>query len=57
MSKKVELTGKIFGRLTVVRDAGRDKRGNVIWECQCSCKNKTIKNVASRHLQDGGTLS
>ena len=57
MSKKVELTGKIFGRLTVIRDAGRDKRGNVIWECQCSCENKTIKNVASRHLQDGGTLS
>ena len=27
MSKKVDLTGKTFGRLTVIKDAGRDKIG------------------------------
>ena len=43
MSKKVELTGKVFGRLTVIRDVGRDKRSNVIWvqlqleEKGCTC--------------------
>lgn len=49
-----DLTGQIFGRLTVLGDAGR-RRGNVLWRCQCSCGNIVV--VVSYHLQNGHTQS
>lgn len=33
----IDFTGKRFGRLTVVRFAGRGKRKLLIWECLCDC--------------------
>lgn len=33
-----DLRGLKFGRLKVIRDVGR-RRGNVLWECKCSCGN------------------
>ncbi|WP_019156822.1 HNH endonuclease [Robertmurraya massiliosenegalensis] len=41
-SKRIDLTGKKFGELTVIKLS--DKRGNnntLLWECKCSCS-KTI---------------
>lgn len=36
------LVGEVFGRLTVVADAGvRDKSGAIKWLCLCSCGNTT----------------
>lgn len=32
-----DLTGQKFGRLTVIKDVGRDKWGSVRWECVCEC--------------------
>ncbi len=37
--KYTDLTGMRFGRLVVVKDAGRDKFGNSKWECLCDCGN------------------
>ena len=39
MSAKKDLTGQPFGRLIVIREAGRDKHGNVLWLCRCLGKN------------------
>lgn len=37
-----DLTGKKFGYLTVICDVGRNKSGNILWECKCDCGNKKI---------------
>lgn len=41
MAKHQDLTGMVFGRLTVLREAGRKKPGVYLWECECSCENHT----------------
>jgi len=42
-SCKVQLLGHIFGRLRVLGEAGRDKHGNALWRCRCTCgKEKVI---------------
>lgn len=51
--RKVDLTGKVFGRLTVVRGVARNKRG--YYHCNCSCGNKTL--VRGDSLQSGLTKS
>lgn len=36
------LTGQVFGDLTVLSDSGkRSKNGLIIWKCQCNCGNIT----------------
>lgn len=32
-----DLTGKRYGRLTVIERAENDKDYNVVWKCQCDC--------------------
>lgn len=44
-----------FGRLTVIAYAGRNKHGQSIWECKCSCGNTT--KVATATLKSGHTRS
>ena len=39
MLNKIDLTGQHFGRLVVIREYGRDKRGHVLWLCRCLGKN------------------
>lgn len=51
MGKKVDLTGRVFGRLTVLEDAGRSKDKQVIWKCQCECGNTV--DVRAGGLQSG----
>lgn len=48
MSAFKDLTGKTFGRLTVVRYAGKTKYGLSSWECMCECGNVTV--VTTCHL-------
>lgn len=55
MPNFVDLTGKIFGRLSVVKIGPKDKAGNYSWECVCSCGKS--RSVASRHLVSGFTQS
>ena len=47
MGKKLDLTGKKFGRLTVLRENGRTNANKVKWECQCDCGNIST-HVGSR---------
>jgi hypothetical protein len=54
--KGVDLKGKVFGRLTVLKDVGREKHsGCVLWQCQCECGQTTT--VDSAHLRNGHTKS
>lgn len=55
MSKKIDLTGKTFGRLTVISEVGKNKHGGVVWNCECSCGN--VKVVVGSSLRKGYTKS
>ncbi len=53
--QKIDLTGQRFGRLVVLKDVGRSKRGLVNWSCHCDCGSHTIVN--SHNLRTGNTNS
>lgn len=59
MPPLIDLTGKVFGQLTVIgRDYETQKAKNEvkpIWKCQCTCGN-TI-SVLGKSLRDGKTVS
>lgn len=55
MSKKIDLTGQVFGRLKAVSDCGRNPYGLVLWACVCEC-GKTVE-VSSHCLRGGNTNS
>ena len=42
MSKKIDMLGEKIGKLTVVSEAGRSPRGDVLWNCQCNCGGKSV---------------
>lgn len=46
-----DLTGKRFGKLTVIRRYGTDRYKRVIWLCRCDCGNETI--AAGTPLKNG----
>jgi len=50
MGKIQDLTGMVFGKLTVIREVGR-LHGGVLWECKCECGR--IKNVRACSLKCG----
>lgn len=50
MPPRKDLTGQVFGRLTVVSPSSIKK---YYWDCICSCGNKTV--VAGSSLVSGGT--
>lgn len=53
--KLVDRTGQVFGKLTVIEQAGRDKLKKVLWRCRCECGNETV--VVSGSLVTGNTTS
>ena len=54
--ERQDLTGRLFGRLTVIKDSGlRNSQRRVLWACTCSCGN--TKNVSSSSLVGGTTSS
>lgn len=55
MTKVLDLTGKKFGRLTVVSRAQNNKHGQSMWNCVCKCINKITVN--GRDLKNGHTKS
>lgn len=66
MPKKIDLTGRRSGRLLVIREAGRDKHGNVLWLCRClgkhgdDCGKEVVvrgDHLRSEHTQSCGCLS
>lgn len=51
----IDLTGKKFGRLTVIRQDGRDDYGRIKWLCECECGR--ISTVIGNLLKNGTTKS
>lgn len=57
MGRSIEdLTGKIFGDLTVNQITKDRIYGSTIWSCTCKCGSSNIK-VSSRNLKSGNTKS
>lgn len=52
-----DLTGQTFCFLTALRDVGRSKSGDVLWECECSCEDHTHIITTSSNVQMGHTKS
>ena len=54
MGKFIDLTGKRFGRLTVLHRA-ENRNKKTYWHCLCDCGNE--KDIAARHLSGGSINS
>lgn len=52
-----DLTGAVFGRWTVIADAGANHQGNRLWRCRCSCHAATERVVRASKLRDGRSAS
>lgn len=52
--KKIDITGRKYGRLTVLRENGK-QRGNILWLCRCDCGNEI--NAIAYNLKNGHTRS
>lgn len=50
-----DLSGRRFGRLTVIRKTSARRSGSIVWECLCNCGNTVL--VAGAHLLSGQTTS
>ena len=53
--RKIDLTGRRFGRLVVIEEAGRDKFKRTMWKCRCDCGKEKI--VPYAQLARGETRS
>lgn len=52
-----DITGLESGRLKVLRCVGRNKRGDLLWLCQCSCGNThfdTSSHLKTKHTKSCG---
>ena len=54
-ARKIDLTGKRFGRLMVVREMEERRKKAVMWECVCDCGNTTV--ASSYALKSGDKRS
>ncbi len=53
-TKRLDLTGQQFGRLTVLEPA-ENTGGRTAWRCRCTCGQETV--VTTCHLRNGHTTS
>lgn len=53
--RTIDLTGKRFGRLTVISRSGHNKSGRITWKCRCDCGKEKI--ICGEHLRYGLTHS
>jgi len=49
------MIGRTFGELTVKNCAGRNRHGQRLWSCECSCGSK--KDIVQQSLKSGATRS
>jgi len=52
-----DLTGRVFGRLTVVSLKGKNKQGNYVWQCVCSCGNTHVVSACQLLAKNRATKS
>ena len=57
MGKFEDLTGKKFGRWTVIKRVENNERGDSMWLCQCSCERHTLRVVNGGSLRQGKSTS
>lgn len=50
-----DLTGRKFGRLTVLEFHGKDKERRIQWKCMCECGNEIV--TTGKRLRNGTTKS
>ena len=55
MGRFLDRTGLKYGRLTVIKHSGKDKRNKHLWLCKCECGNEKI--VVSDNLSSGKSNS
>lgn len=53
--KIIDITDKVFGKLTVIRRHAVDSTGKVTWVCRCSCGNEVV--VVGANIKNGNTTS
>lgn len=51
MGNKIDITGKRFGKLTVLRENGHDYKKRLMWLCRCDCGKEV--NVLGDKLRAG----
>ena len=47
MTRFIDLTGQVFGKLTVVKRVENNSEGKPTWYCKCDCGNNKIASSAS----------
>ena len=52
-----DLTGKTFGRLTVLEETDRRSGTSVVWKCKCNCEENKITYVSANNLLSGAIIS
>ena len=58
-SAKLRLSGKKFNRLKVIKEHGKNKRGNILWLCKCDCGKTVVlkgSSVKLGHTKSCGCL-
>lgn len=55
MGKTIDIAGQRYGRLVVVKPAGRFNSGEIRWECLCDCG--AVKIIGRRALRSRNTVS
>lgn len=50
-----EMIGKKYGRLTILEEAGQDKKKKKLYKCKCNCGNEKI--LHGYRLRNGSTIS
>lgn len=51
MPKMIDVTGEVFGRLTVIEPIRQRGKKEIYWRCQCSCGKLTL--VMAQNLREG----
>jgi hypothetical protein len=51
----IDITGRKFGRLTVISRAGLSRDGHATWACRCDCEK--MRTFTSRALRKGQATS
>ena len=55
MSKLIDITGQVFGKLTVMYRSENTSKGQARWHCKCECGNEC--DVVGTKLRNGHTKS
>lgn len=55
MPRFIDITGNIYGNVTVLETNGKNSSGNMTWRCKCSCGKEFIST--SYNLRKGKILS